>query len=167
MFINSEHPSFLVFRRSVTVSSLGVFPELVEIVNRCPWDLSVMFDGQTKTLPPGKNLVPGVTLQYALNQNPLMGSGDLNNPTVTGCQYLIGIVGRERQYPCEPLTAEQIEAQTNNPCRWDYLELMEERMDRKTEHVVVKGRKTPSMYEVKQNIGNSVENFTSGILNPE
>lgn len=146
--------------------SLGVFPELVEIINRCPWDLSVMFDGQSKTLRPGKNLVPGIVLQYALNQNPLMGSADCNNPTVTGCEYLIGIVGREKLYPTTALTAEQIFAQENNPCRFDYLDLMEERMDKKREKVVLKGRKHPSSFEVKSNV-NNVESFTSGILNPE
>ncbi len=144
--------------------SLGVFPDLVEIVVRTPWDLSVMFDGQTKTLKPGKNLVPGVVVQYVLNQNPLMGSADPDNPTASGAQYLVGIPGRPN-YPCEPLTKDQIEEQKNNPCRWDYLALMEERMDTKREHVAVKGRKNASSYGAKERVSN--EDFTSGILNPE
>lgn len=147
-------------------SSLGVFPDLVEIVNRCPWNITVTFDGQSKTLKPGSNMVPGVVVQYALNQNPLMGSADTNNPTVTGCEYLIGIVSRERNYPTEPLTADQIAQQTNSPCRFDYLALMEERMDTKREKVVLKGRKNPSSFEAKGR-PSSAEDFTSGILNPE
>ena len=125
---------------------MGVFHEQTEIFNRAPWPLNVRFDGQEISIPVGKSFIPTSTLLYALNQNPLMGSGDVDNPNVGGCEYLIGIVGKERKYPCEPLTEEEIAMQKNNPSRFDYLPLMAGRLG-KHDHIEVRGRKAVSQFE--------------------
>lgn len=124
---------------------------MVTIVNRAPWPIHVQFDGQRITIPSGEYQIPDVTLQYALNQNPLMGSADTENPHVSGAEYLIGIPAKARKYPCEPLTEEQIRAQKNNPCRFDYLPMIQE----KTGHdpkvkVVHAGKKRTSQFEARQ-----------------
>ena len=95
---------------------MGIFHEQVELVNRAPIDLTVQFDGQCKTLAPGKNIVPAIVVPYAKNQNPIMGSQDPYNPHIDGCRYLVGIVGRDE---CEPLTKKEWEAHLDRPCRED------------------------------------------------
>ncbi len=94
---------------------MGIFLEQVELFNRAPVDLTVQFDGQCKTLKPGKTTVPGVVVQYAKNQNPVMGSQDPYNPHISGAQYLVGVVGSKDN--CEPLTAEEWADHLNQPCR--------------------------------------------------
>lgn len=145
---------------------MGVFHEQVEIVVRTPWPLSVTFDGQEQSIPANfewdekgnpkpikgvRNTIPTVTLMYALNQNPLMGSQDCDNPTISGAKYLIGIVGREKKYPTQPLTAEEIYAQKNNPCRFDYMPLIEHKLG-KRDTVELKGRKKPASFDVRQTV---------------
>jgi hypothetical protein len=94
---------------------MGIFLEQVELFNRAPVDLTVQFDGQTKTLKPGANTVPGIVVQYAKNQNPVMGTQDPYNPHVSGCTYLVGVVGSKDNV--EPLTAEEWADHLNQPCR--------------------------------------------------
>jgi hypothetical protein len=127
---------------------MGIFHEMMEVVNRCPWPLSIRFDGQESTLAPGKNSIPKTTLFYALNQNPLMGSQDADNPSVSGAEYLIGIPGDEK-YPCDPLTKDQIEQQTSKPSRYDYEELINPRLG-KRDKIEIKGRKKVSTYDAKE-----------------
>ncbi len=96
---------------------MSVFLEQVEIINRAPIAITVTFDGQTKSLPPGRNFIPKVALAHARNQNPIMGSGDPYNPHASGCRYLIGRVGTKDN--CEPLTKEEWEDHLQRPCRED------------------------------------------------
>ncbi len=95
---------------------MGVFLDQVEVFNRAPIDLVVRFDGQSKFLKPGKNVIPAMTVALARNQNPIMGSGDPYNPHMSGSRYLIGVVGRDE---CEPLTKEEWEDHLQRPCRED------------------------------------------------
>lgn len=95
----------------------GIFQEMVTLVNRAPVDLTVQFDGQTKTLKPGPNEIPGITVPYAKNQNPIMGSQDPYNPNITGCQFLVGVAGTKDN--CTPLTQVEWEEHLNRPCRED------------------------------------------------
>lgn len=125
---------------------MGVFLDQVEVVNRAPWPLNVRFDGQEISIPTGKSIIPRITLLYALNQNPMMGTGDVDNPNVGGCEYLIGIPEKASKYPCEPLTPEEIALQRSNPSRFDYLPLMEGKLG-KHDTIEVRGRKMPSSFE--------------------
>ena len=126
----------------------GVFQDLIEVVNRAPWPLSVRFDGQETTLQPGKNFIPSQTLLYVLNQNPMLGTHDPYNPNVAGGEYLIGVVGKEKKYPCTPLTKAQIELQRNNPSRYDYVDMLTEKLG-KHDKIEVRGRKATSRSDVK------------------
>ena len=96
---------------------MGVFAETIELVNRAPVDLMIQFDGQTKILHPGINVVPKVVLSYAKNQNPIMGTQDPYNPHASGAQYLVGVKGTKDNI--EPLTKEEWEIHLGKPCRED------------------------------------------------
>ncbi len=123
---------------------MGIFYESVTLINRAPIDLTVMFDGQCKTLKPGENVVPAVVVDFAKNQNPIMGTQDPNNPSISGGKYLVGVKGGYNE-ETEPLTQEEWEAHCNRPCRTDEQEAFNERYggDPKARLVVHgKGRKT-------------------------
>lgn len=137
---------------------MGIFQDLVEVVNRCPWNLTIRFDGQEMTLKPGKNMIPSTTVQYALNQNPLMGSQDPDNPTISGAEYLIGLPSKENKYPCAPLSAEEILAQQNRPSRFNHEELMGPNLVA-GEKIAVRGRKVVSQFEAKQGASIMTEEF--------
>jgi hypothetical protein len=137
---------------------MGVFQDLAEVVNRCPYNLTIRFDGQEMTLVPGKNFIPTQTVQYALNQNPLMGSQDPDNPTMSGAEYLIGLPNKANKYPCEPLTTEQLQLQKSRPSRFNHEELMEPNLA-PGERIAVKGRKVVSNFEAKQGATILTEEF--------
>jgi hypothetical protein len=60
---------------------LGVFRDSVTLVNRTNRVLNVRYDGEDIVLQPGENPgFPKVAVQYAKNQNPLMGSKHPINP---------------------------------------------------------------------------------------
>ncbi len=100
---------------------MGYFYEMCEVFNRTPEKLSITFDGQEMALPPlVYSQVPKVAIGCGLNQNPIMGSVDPNNPDVSGGQYLIGIKGDDG-YPCVPLTADEWATHLGKPCRTDEL----------------------------------------------
>jgi len=135
---------------------MGIFYEHVTLVNRAPVSLTVMFDGQEKTLAPGDNSVPEMIVGFAKNQNPIMGTQDPNNPHISGSRYLVGVkvadgtpfYGDE----IEPLTAEEWAEHLGRPCRTDEQEAFNERYgnDPKARLVVQgKGRKSTanSRYE--------------------
>ena len=128
---------------------MALFHEMSEVFVRTPWPLTIRYDGQESTLQPGKNSIPTVTIENALNQNPLMGSADAYNPHLSGGQYLIGVIGKEKKYPCDPLTEDEIFAQNNCPSRYDYMALLGEKLV-KGETVAVRGRKKASRYEVSE-----------------
>jgi hypothetical protein len=96
---------------------MGIFLDQVELFNRAPVALMVQFDGQCKTLVVGKNIVPAVVVQYAKNQNPIMGSQDPYNPHISGARYLVGVVGSKDDL--KPLTQEEWEEHLQAPCRDD------------------------------------------------
>jgi hypothetical protein len=96
---------------------MGIFQKHIKIFNRAPIDLFVMFDGQKKTLESGLSELPDLTVPYAQNQNPVMGSADPNNPTWSGAQYLI--VTEDDPNFGKSMTKEEWEAHLGRPCRYD------------------------------------------------
>lgn len=121
----------------------GVFQEQVELINRAPIELAVMFDGQTATLKVGSNFVPKVVVPFAKNQNPIMGTQDPYNPHISGCQFLVGVKGTKDDIT--PLTVEEWEAHLQRPCREDEQQLFEDRYgaDPKAKLITYnKGKKT-------------------------
>lgn len=85
---------------------MGVFQELVEVVNRTSKPLAIMFDGQRKVLEPNydaagkriervRNMVPSQVLPYALNQTIIMGSEDIRNPG--NFQSLVGVPSEKKR----------------------------------------------------------------------
>lgn len=158
---------------------MGIFQDMQEVVNRTPWELTIMFDGQTMTLQRNydfkevngeftaterkgvHNFIPSQTIIYAFNQNALMGSQDPDNPTVSGAEYLIGLPSKAHKYPCTALTTEQIFAQKNRPSRFNHEELMEPNLV-KGEKIAVRGRKRVSQFEAKQGAAITTEEFGVG-----
>ena len=133
----------------------GIFQDMVELVNRTPLELdekaaeiSVQFDGQSKTLVRGSNMVPRIVVPFAKNQNPIMGTQDPYNPHISGCQYLVGVkapAGNKQKDPIEPLTMEEWNDHMGKPCREDVQQLFEDRYgtDPKAKLVLLnKGKKT-------------------------
>lgn len=104
---------------------MGIFHEMVQLVNRAPVNLTVMFDGQCKTLTPGVNYVPACVVQFAKNQNPIMGSGSPHDPTIAGCRYLVGVAAQGDNV--EPLTKEEWNEHLDRPSRDDEQESFRER----------------------------------------
>ena len=96
-----------------------IYGKTVTLFNRTKKVLSVRFDGRDQDIVPGKNPgFPEVAVQYAKNQNPLMGTEDPENPTLSGCQYLVGVkVWGDDVSPVE---------QSNAPQRYDRSILHEE-----------------------------------------
>ncbi len=104
---------------------MGIFHELITVVNRAPIALNVRFDGQDINLPPGESPLPRIALEYAMRQNPIMGSADPDNPSMSGARYLIGVKGKG---DCDPLTKDEWEAHTGAPCRLDLEILADDRL---------------------------------------
>ena len=141
---------------------MGIFYEQVTLVNRAPVELTVTFDGQTKTLVPGENIVPAVVVDFAKNQNPIMGSADPNNPHVSGGRYLVGVKGGYNE-DIEPLTEEEWLAHLGRPCRINEEEAFNERYgsDPKAKMMVYgKGRKTTASSRTEAGAGNGPANVT-------
>jgi len=143
---------------------MGVFYQLVEVINRAPVDITITFDGQCKTLTPGKNYIPAMTIQYGKNQNPIMGSQDPHNPHISGAKYLIGVPGEDLPEDCEPLTPEEWAAHLGEPARDNTQQSFEENYgnDPKAKLVVRgKGRRSTanSRYEAGAAPSNEKTNF--------
>ncbi len=115
---------------------MGIFQELKVVVNRAPIPLTVRFDGQDLILPPGESSIPSVSVRFAKNQNPINGSGDPDNPSITGARYLIGVKGVDE---CKPLTKAEWEDHLGRPCRLDW-EALTEGVLKPGEHYEVKGK---------------------------
>lgn len=119
-----------------------VFHEMCDVVNRAPENITVRYDGQEITLPPGANRIPVVTVPFGKNQNPVMGSQDPNNPHMGGADYLLGVVGEDN---CALLTAEEWASHLDKPCRHNAQAAFEEKYggDPKAKMVVLnKGKKS-------------------------
>jgi hypothetical protein len=80
---------------------MGAFYQQQEVVNRTARVLNVRFDGQDMNLEPNytetgeriegvHNFIPDVAIDFAINQNPVMGSEDRERPT--SFLSLVGIV---------------------------------------------------------------------------
>lgn len=120
--------------------AFGVFQDMVPVVNRAPVPLTVTFDGQTTNINPGPGFLPSVTIVYAKNQNPIMGSVDPNNPAISGGDYLIGVVGRDNT---DILTPAEWNAHCDAISRVDLKTLLEDELGPgQRVEVRGKGRKT-------------------------
>jgi len=95
----------------------GVFLQYVKVFNRAPEPLAVFFDGERNTVPVGHATIPAKTLYHAKNQNPIMGSGDPNNPHEDGAHYLI-VEEHEANFGV-PLTEDEWTDHLGKPCRID------------------------------------------------
>ena len=145
---------------------MGIFQEMSTVVNRGRVPLTVRFDGQETVIPVGECQLPLISVDYAKNQNPIMGSADPNNPSISGAQYLIGIKGRDN---CNPLTDEQWQAHCEAACRMDWHELLDDRLV-KGEHVEVRGKGKPTQArnihdQVKQRGAQSITNGIGAEVN--
>ena len=138
----------------------GIFLAQANVFNRAPINLTVMFDGETKIVPPGESMLPVICLYHAKNQNPVMGSADPNDPTMQGARYLI--VEEHQAGFGEPFTKEEWEAHLKRPCRMDEEAAFAERYgDDPKAHLVVRGVKNSSTaknrYEAGTNAGKLAE----------
>jgi hypothetical protein len=131
---------------------MSFFGEMVTLVNRAPWPLNVRFDGKDVVLTPGENHgFPRVAVNYAKNQNPLMGSEHPHDPSQF--QYLVGVKGSKDN--CKGLTVEEIEQHRTAPQRLNRQIMAEERGDYKSREVV-RGRKggvAASNFEARYEVG--------------
>ena|ERR1700674_3202673 len=116
---------------------MGIFYEMKVIVNRAPIELTGRFDGQDIRIPPGESAIPAIAVNYAKNQNPIMGKADPNNPSLSGGQYLIAVKGVD---DCTPLTKEEWEAHLGRPCRLDWEALAADRYENSGKKLVVAGK---------------------------
>ena len=117
---------------------MGIFIKRLKVFNRAPIALSVMFDGQRDDIPSGWYEIPEPAVWKAMNQNPIMGSGDPYNPGAAGTKYLITMEGDEHHG--EPLTKEEWEAHCKRPCREDERIWFAERYgDDKKAHLLTRG----------------------------
>ena len=118
---------------------MGIFQEMVIVVNRTPVPLNVRFDGQDTVLPPGESALPKVAVGYAKNQNPIMGSADPNNPSLSGARYLLGV--KDTHDDCKKLTKDEWDAHCDAACRMDWKALVEDVGVKPGEHYAIKGKK--------------------------
>jgi hypothetical protein len=95
---------------------MGIFQEMVAVVNRAPIDISVTFDGQALRIKPGRTFIPNICVPNGKNQNPVMGSVDHTNPHMSGGQYLLAVEGED---DCTPLTPEEWQAHLSAPSRFN------------------------------------------------
>ena len=85
---------------------MGIFQTLVEVINRTSRPLLVRYDGQDSVLQPNydaegnflpdvHNLIPDLTVDYARNQNILMGSEAADDPS--DYEMLVGVLAKPGQ----------------------------------------------------------------------
>jgi hypothetical protein len=131
---------------------MSFFGDTVTIINRVPWPLNVRWDGRDVVLQPGENAgFPKVAVMYAKNQNPIMGSEDVYDPSKA--QFLVGVKGTKDN--CTTLTMDQIEQHQAAPQRINRQQIADDRGDRKSREVL-RGRKggvAASSFEARFNIG--------------
>lgn len=124
---------------------MGIFYNTVAVVNRAPESITVRFDGQDISLPPGDNQLPECVIPFGKNQNPIMGSQDPNNPHISGADYLLAVPGEDN---CTPLTPEQWADHLGQPCRQNAQDAFNEKYgsDPKAKLITLgKGRKSTAM----------------------
>src|SRR5690348_2624278 len=103
---------------------MGIFQKFVKVYNRAPIRLFVTFDGQREPIDPGFGELPDLTVLFAKNQNPIMGSVDPNNPALNGGRYLVVTEGEDGFGT--PMTKDEWESHLKRPCRMDELAAFEE-----------------------------------------
>ena len=116
---------------------MGIFHEMKEVRNLAPVPLKIRYDGQETEIPPGVSLIPKVAVFLAMNQNPVMGTADADNPNITGGMYLVVPVGSK--YDRDPLSQEEWEEHLNRPCRIDEQAFFADRLGPK-ERVISRGK---------------------------
>ncbi len=104
---------------------MGIFQKFVKVFNVAPVRVYVTFDGQREPIEPGFGELPDITVLFAKNQNPIMGTADPNNPNVSGGQYLVKTEG-DPGYGV-PLTTEEWATHLGKPCRVDEQQAFQER----------------------------------------
>ena len=130
---------------------MGVFHELVTLVNRTPVNLSVRFDGQETTLKPGENQIPKIAVMCAKNQNPVMGTQSGTNPTLSGAKYLVGVKGTKDN--CKPMTKEEWQDHLEAPSRMSPEFFQGKLRPGTKDRVILQGTKPVSPYEAKESLG--------------
>ncbi len=121
---------------------MGIFHEQTRIINRAPVNLTARFDGQDMTLHPGENLIPKMAVQFAKNQNPIMGTASPTDPSIAGGRYLIGEIGVDDPENCEMLSKDEWETHLGKPCRLDEQAMFDERYSNDPKaRMVVHGQK--------------------------
>lgn len=117
---------------------MGIFHDMVTVINRAPVKLRVTFDGQSIDIPPGETSLPKVVVPFAKNQNPIKGSADMDNPNISGAAYLISVKGKKGD-PQEPLTEEEWDDHCAQVSRFDMQTYFGDRLGPK-EHAIVRGK---------------------------
>ena len=137
---------------------MGIFYATAPCLNRTPVDLTVTFDGQCKTLPAGSTThIPKVAVDFAKNQNPVMGSQSIHNPHITGARYLVADLSADETQDNEhaPMTPDEWSEHLGQPQRINAQEAFEEKYAGDPRAKLVtrgKGRKLAagSVYEAGQ-----------------
>ena len=76
-----------------------------------------------------------------MNQNPIMGMADADNPNISGGKYLIVPVGTK--YDRDPLTKDEWETHLDKPCRTNVDEFFADKLGPR-ERLVIRGRGKPT-----------------------
>lgn len=132
---------------------MGIFYEMVEVINRTSKPLNGRFDGQDITLLPnyepgggeminrGENMVPKVAVGHLKHQNPLMNSEDPLNPLAY--TTLIGRVANKRKGEVQKDDLSYLEQDEEAVTRVNREEFEDDKMIR----TKVRGRKKHSSYQ--------------------
>jgi hypothetical protein len=132
---------------------MGIFQDMVEVVNRTSEPLNLRYDGQDMAIPPNYNAdgsaiedvrttIPRQCIPYVLSQNPVMGSEDPSDPS--NFQSLVGIIDPKKNpkkkhswYNCDFLP--KAEQGIENMTRVNLRSVLED--DPQVKDIVVRGRK--------------------------
>ena len=117
---------------------MGIFHDMVTVINRAPVTLRVTFDGQSLDITPGETILPAIVVAFAKNQNPVRGTADMDNPNISGAQYLVSVKGKKGD-PQEPLTEEEWTEHLAQVSRFDMQTYFGDRLAPK-EHAIIRGK---------------------------
>jgi hypothetical protein len=128
---------------------MGVFHEMVEVVNRTSEQLAIMYDGQRHYLEPNydaegnrlpdvHNMVPKRVVPFALNQTVIMGSESFRNPG--DFRSKIGIIDKKDKKRKSWHDCSFLEEAETEITRVSQEEIMEESVNDPTAKIVVKGK---------------------------
>lgn len=145
---------------------MGIFYNTTKVRNLAPENITVRFDGQDRTVPPGVSDLASAALYFGMNQNPIMGTQDPNNPNVRGAKYLLVEVGSE--WDREPLTAEEWATHLGRPCRMDIEHEIESGLG-KHEHLIIRGKnkKTAAAGAGDTGVRSRMPDMTTDLTGPE